>query len=154
MLLNLLTSFALADTITLDTGAVIEGDLARYEFGGDCQISVTSGNLSGVILIVPCYRVQSFVRTTVRAPVPIGSYTPPETSQPPNTQPPTAQPPDSQPVATAPPASPPATQPPAAPPVEVPIIPMSFGEPVFEPEPEEVPVEGTAAPAESRSVRF
>jgi hypothetical protein len=61
-----------ADSITLDTGATIEGDLARYELGGDCQLSVTEGELSGVILIVPCHRVQSFMRTAVRTPVPIG----------------------------------------------------------------------------------
>lgn len=71
-MLVLLASLALADSITLDTGATIEGDLARYEFGGDCQLSVTEGELAGVILIVPCHRVQSFVRTAVRAPVPIG----------------------------------------------------------------------------------
>jgi len=68
----LLAAFALADSITLDTGATIEGDLARYEFGGDCQVSVTEGDLAGVIVIVPCHRVSSFVRTNVRAPVPIG----------------------------------------------------------------------------------
>jgi hypothetical protein len=71
-MLALLAPLALADSITLDSGATIEGDLARYEFGGDCQISVTDGELAGVILIVPCHRVQSFVRTAVRAPVPIG----------------------------------------------------------------------------------
>lgn len=68
----LLASLASADSITLDTGATIEGDLARYEYGGDCQLSVTEGDLSGVILIVPCHRVQSFVRTSMRAPSPIG----------------------------------------------------------------------------------
>jgi hypothetical protein len=73
LLLAALTApLAHADSITLDTGATIEGDLARYEFGGDCQISVTEGELSGVILIVPCHRVQSFMRTAVRTPVPIG----------------------------------------------------------------------------------
>lgn len=63
---------ALADTISLDTGATIEGDLARYEFGGDCQVSVGEGPLTGAILIVPCHRVTSFVRTQVRTPVAIG----------------------------------------------------------------------------------
>ncbi len=75
MILPLLASLALADSITLDTGATLEGDLARYEFGGDCQLSVTEGDLSGVIVIVPCHRVQSFVRTSVRTPVPIGLTT-------------------------------------------------------------------------------
>ncbi|MDP2317094.1 MAG: hypothetical protein Q8P41_29650 [Pseudomonadota bacterium] len=71
-LLASLAAPAFADSITLDTGATIEGDLARYEFGGDCQLSVTEGELTGVILIVPCHRVQSFMRTAVRTPVPIG----------------------------------------------------------------------------------
>lgn len=67
-----LASLAYADSITLDTGATIEGDLARYELGGDCQVSVTEGELAGVIVIVPCHRVASFVRTSIRTPVPIG----------------------------------------------------------------------------------
>ena len=71
MFLALILS-ALADSITLDTGVTIEGDLARYEFGGDCQISVTEGELRGVILIVPCHRVEAFVRTTPALPTPIG----------------------------------------------------------------------------------
>jgi hypothetical protein len=57
---------ARADVLTLDSGATIEGDLARYEFGGDCQIGVTEGELLGAIVIVPCQRVVSFVRTEVR----------------------------------------------------------------------------------------
>lgn len=68
----LAASLAFADSITLDTGATIEGDLARYEFGGNCQLSVTEGDLAGVILIVPCHRVESFQRTSARRPVPIG----------------------------------------------------------------------------------
>ena len=79
-----LTLSAWADSITLDSGAIIEGDLARYEFGGDCQISVTEGQLSGVILIVPCHRVESFVRTTVRVPVPIGVADAPVVRPPPS----------------------------------------------------------------------
>ncbi len=59
---------ARADVLTLDSGATIEGDLARYEFGGDCQIGVTEGELLGAIVIVPCHRVVSFVRTEVRTP--------------------------------------------------------------------------------------
>ncbi|MBM4368477.1 MAG: hypothetical protein FJ102_19840 [Deltaproteobacteria bacterium] len=67
---TLLAAMALADTITLDSGAIIEGDLARYEMGGDCQVSVTEGPLVGVIVIVPCHRVLAFVRTApVDAPV-------------------------------------------------------------------------------------
>ncbi|MBM4391884.1 MAG: hypothetical protein FJ090_12245 [Deltaproteobacteria bacterium] len=67
---TLLAATALADTITLDSGAVIEGDLARYEMGGQCQLSVTEGLLVGVIAIVPCHRVLAFVRAApVDAPV-------------------------------------------------------------------------------------
>lgn len=71
VLLTLLGA-AHADTITLDTGAAIQGDLARFEFGGDCQISVTEGDLAGVIIIVPCQRVESFARTGQRMPSAIG----------------------------------------------------------------------------------
>lgn len=58
-----------ADTVTLDTGATVEGDLARYELGGDCQLTVGEGPLTGAILIVPCHRVASFVRTPSARPV-------------------------------------------------------------------------------------
>ena len=61
-LLSALISAARADTISLDTGATLTGDLARYELDGDCQISVTQGDLRGVILVLPCRRIQSFVR--------------------------------------------------------------------------------------------
>lgn len=60
---------AYADTVTLDTGATVEGDLARYELGGDCQLTVGEGPLTGAILIVPCHRVVSFVRTPTATPV-------------------------------------------------------------------------------------
>ena len=72
MLYALLLSSAWADVIILDTGATLSGDLARYELGGDCQISVTEGDLTGVIVITPCHRVQSFVRTQLRVPEAIG----------------------------------------------------------------------------------
>lgn len=74
---TLFAAMALADTITLDSGAIIEGDLARYEMGGDCQVSVTEGPLVGVIVIVPCHRVQAFVRTgPVAVPVLAGIVVP------------------------------------------------------------------------------
>jgi len=83
MVPSLLFSFALslvgaarADSITLDSGAVIEGDLARFEFGGDCQISVTDGPLLGAIVIVPCRRVQSSVRTGGAEPTKVGVVEP------------------------------------------------------------------------------
>ena len=52
-----------SDSITLDTGAVVEGNLSRYVQGGNCEVTVTQAELTGVVLTVPCYRVQSFVRT-------------------------------------------------------------------------------------------
>jgi hypothetical protein len=59
----LLLSAALADSVTLDNGVVLQVDLARYELHGDCQMSVMEGELTGAILIVPCQRVRSFERT-------------------------------------------------------------------------------------------
>ncbi len=68
-LLSLCALPARADTIQLDSGATLTGDLARYEYGGDCQISVTEGPLAGVIAVLPCHRIQSFVRSAL-APAP------------------------------------------------------------------------------------
>lgn len=79
MLLALVLA-AQADSITLDSGAIIEGDLARYEFGGDCQISVLEGPLAGAILIVPCHRVETFTRTSPRRPVAVATPAAPGTS--------------------------------------------------------------------------
>lgn len=75
-MLVLLAQLALADTITLETGVTIEGDLARYEMGGDCQVSVTEGDLQGVIVIVPCHRIAAFVRAPREAPVLVGLVEP------------------------------------------------------------------------------
>ncbi len=80
-MLSFLAFLAYADTITLDTGAVVEGDLNRYEHGGDCEVTVTGGDLEGVVLIAPCFRVQSFVRTAP-APVPVARFEPPPASSP------------------------------------------------------------------------
>lgn len=73
-------SFAFADTITLETGVTIEGDLARYELGGDCQVSVTEGDYQGVIVIVPCHRIAAFVRAARPPPVVVAVIEPPATS--------------------------------------------------------------------------
>lgn len=59
---TLLVSLALADSVTIDTGATLQADLARYEAGGDCQLSVSEGELQGVIVILPCARVVAFSR--------------------------------------------------------------------------------------------
>lgn len=72
----LLTSLAFADTITIDTGAAIDADLARYEDGGDCQLSVTDGDLLGVIVILPCSRIVAFQRAERPKPVVYGAVMP------------------------------------------------------------------------------
>lgn len=146
MFLIALSQLAFADTITLDTGVAIEGDLARYEFGGDCQISVTEGDLGGVIVIVPCRRVASFVRTEVREPEVIGRVDPP--AAPPAPVAPPA-------VAAAPPVAPPAPVALVAAPVEEP-APVEAqvvadapyaGEPVYE-----LPVDPPPAPVAAAAV--
>jgi hypothetical protein len=63
----LFISTALAGTITLDTGAVVEGDLAVYEHQGNCQVSVTDGGLQGSILVLPCSRLVAFSFDPVEA---------------------------------------------------------------------------------------
>lgn len=62
MILALLASLAFADTLTLDNGAVVEGELAAYQYGGDCHISVTDGDLAGAIVTLPCERLTRFER--------------------------------------------------------------------------------------------
>ncbi len=75
-MLTLFLSAALADTVTLDNGSVLVADLARYELDGDCQMTVTEGELQGAILIVPCHRVKAFDRTRPAAPVVLRAPTP------------------------------------------------------------------------------
>lgn len=96
----LVLAAAWADTITLDTGGVVEGELAHYEHGGDCRVSVDDGPLQGAIVIVPCYRVVSFVRTSRGPPPAVGA---PAAA----TSPPSEPPPASVPVPTAAPLPPP-----------------------------------------------
>ncbi len=75
-LLTLLASPAFADSITIDTGATIDADLARYEADGDCQLSVTDGELIGVIVILPCSRIVAFQRTERPKPIVYGAVLP------------------------------------------------------------------------------
>ena len=72
----LLASLAFADTITIDTGASIDADLARYEADGDCQLSVTEGDLQGVIVILPCSRIVAFQRAERPKPIVYGAVMP------------------------------------------------------------------------------
>lgn len=64
-----MAAFASPMLLTMDTGAEIRGELAMYQYGGDCQISVSEGPLNGAILIVPCARLQRFERDPSEAAV-------------------------------------------------------------------------------------
>ena len=163
MLFLALLVLARADSITLDTGAVVEGDLSRYQQGGNCEVVVTQGELMGVTLSVPCYRLQSFVRTHApvappQASAPAQAYTPPVPAQPASPDSPSvyAQPPypDARPSAPtyAPaPYSPaqPTAQAPQVPSVPAPIPPAPAPPPAraYAPVPDQpVPVQPPAQP--------
>jgi hypothetical protein len=75
MMLVVLVGGALADTITLDSGAALEGTLTHYEIRGTCNIHVDDGGLSGVDVVLPCTRVIRMERsaTAQSAVVPDGS---------------------------------------------------------------------------------
>jgi len=60
MLWLMMNMTASADTFTLDNGAVIEGQMVVYNYSGECQMSITSGDLVGSIVIIPCDRIASF----------------------------------------------------------------------------------------------
>lgn len=179
-MLSLLAFLAHADSITLDTGVVVEGDLNRYEHGGDCEVRVTGGDLEGVILIAPCYRVQSFVRTDPR-PVPVARVEPAVADAAPLPTPEVAPPaPEILAAPVASPAPPPMAPPPMAPasataPVPIPpayssgmfgpapetarmpTLEMPMAEPLPPPAVEELPLEeeeGSAVPEQGRPVRF
>lgn len=63
MLIGLFLSLAFADSLTLDSGATLQGELAVYQYGGDCQISVSEGELRGAIVIVPCAHINRLERS-------------------------------------------------------------------------------------------
>jgi len=141
-----------ADTITLDTGATLQGELAQYEAGGDCQIKITEGELRQVIIIVPCYRVQSFMRTSQHLPVAVSHIpavpAPPSVPQIPSFV--TAET-DADPAWPAPTVQPPPTPPSYTPKLSsVPETPfMPIADPITEAPPEEVPIEGGSSPQET-----
>ena len=60
--LTLLAPLALADTLSLDTGVELEGDLVRYEQQGTCEIALRGGGLDGATLTLPCARLTRFDR--------------------------------------------------------------------------------------------
>jgi hypothetical protein len=52
-----------ADTITLASGTSLEAELVVYQYEGNCQLSVTGGDLAGTILVTPCQDIHSFTRS-------------------------------------------------------------------------------------------
>lgn len=62
LIIAALTSPAHADAFTLANGSVVEGTLATYELGGNCQIFVASGPVRGATLLLPCDEILSFAR--------------------------------------------------------------------------------------------
>lgn len=66
MLWLMMNMTASADTFTLDNGAVIEGQMVVYNYAGECQMSVTSGDLVGSIVLIPCDRIASFSKGAPR----------------------------------------------------------------------------------------
>jgi hypothetical protein len=60
MLWLMMNMTASADTFTLDNGAVIEGQMVVYNYAGECQMSITNGDLVGSIVIIQCDRIASF----------------------------------------------------------------------------------------------
>ena len=65
MLLVVLLGEALADTITLDSGAALEGTLTHYEIRGTCNIHVDEGGLAGADVVLPCAQVIRMERRAV-----------------------------------------------------------------------------------------
>jgi hypothetical protein len=70
MLLVVLVCEALADTITLDSGAAIEGTLTHYEIHGACNIHVEAGDFAGADVVLPCSRLVRMERVVVVGPLP------------------------------------------------------------------------------------
>ena len=70
MLLVVLLGEALADTITLDSGATVEGTLTHYEMNGACNIHVDAGALAGADVVLPCSRLVRMERVVVVGPMP------------------------------------------------------------------------------------
>ncbi len=57
-----LTTTAAADSFQLANGSQVEGTLATYELGGNCQIFVSSGQVRGATLLLPCEEIVAFSR--------------------------------------------------------------------------------------------
>ncbi len=132
MLWILTTMIASADTLTLDNGAVIEGELIRYAPDGECAVEVRTGPLQDTTLTLPCARIMRFERALVApaSPLPLA-----------------APQPVASPVEASPAAAPPVEAPPAAPPVEVlPTEPVAAPPEVsaIESAPEQAPFAGEA----------
>lgn len=57
-----------ADAFRLANGSTVEGTLATYELGGNCQIFVASGPVRGATLLLPCTEILSMSRPGAEAP--------------------------------------------------------------------------------------
>lgn len=68
LLLASLTAPAHADAFRLANGSVVEGTLATYELGGNCQIFVAAGPVRGATLLLPCAEILAFQRPGAEAP--------------------------------------------------------------------------------------
>lgn len=58
-----------ADSLQLDNGAKLVGQLAAYEAGGTCRIAVGAGDLAGTEVVLPCARIVRFERDPDDAPI-------------------------------------------------------------------------------------
>ncbi len=57
-----LSTPASADSFTLQNGSTVEGTLATYELGGNCQIFVATGQVRGATLLLPCDQILAYAR--------------------------------------------------------------------------------------------
>jgi hypothetical protein len=59
-----------ADSLQLDNGAKLTGQLAAYEAGGTCRIAIGAGDLAGTEVVLPCSRITKFEKDPDDAPIP------------------------------------------------------------------------------------
>lgn len=65
-LLAALIAPASADSFDLANGSTLEGTLATYELGGNCQIFVSAGPVRGATLLLPCSEILAMRRPGVQ----------------------------------------------------------------------------------------
>jgi hypothetical protein len=137
-----LIAAAWADTLQLDNGAVLVGQLAAYDRAGECRIEISQGELAGASVVVPCSRITRFEREKPAAFVRVGPPPAPAPAPAPAAPPP-------EPVVEAAIALPA-----APPPVMVPEIPVEIVDhPTEIPEDVEVPVDAVSEEDEEPPAR-